>query len=394
MHFFENCLPTFLLMNGRQRFPESLDERHDRLAQRLRDPGVEEAIRRAREDQRLEETLGAVAEQATKGLERAPGPPREAVLELVRSATRQGLETASLIAANALRPEDMSLSAFATTEAVIDAVSRPSWYVRDNAPEATLRDGPSRTADEFWKGLVSSVGLSVRRVAASTGAIFKDGGATPVGTAWVIGERLIATNAHVADALAVRKPGLPPNDPRDRWRMAAGAAIDFAFEHAVEGSFRVPIVDVLYVETSQTPDIAIFRLGDDPRAPPPLQMLLSNRADWRSVRIFAVGHPVADQQDDADTATVFGSLDATKRFSPGEIGFALAPDVIAHDCSTTNGSSGSPVVAFDSYDKTRDTLKVVGLHYFGRPKKRNEALLLPGLVDHPAVSAIVAGAWS
>lgn len=382
-------------MNGRQRFPESLDERLGRLTQRLQSPLVEESIRRAREDQGFEEKLVAVAAQATKGVER--GPPPEAVLEQFRLATRRGLETAAQIADRSLRPEDVGLQSFARTEAVIDVISCPSWYVRHNSPEAMVRDGPGRSSDEFWKTLVEKLESAVRKVAASTGALFKDAGVTPVGTAWVIGDGVIATNAHVADALAVRKPGLPPGDPRDRWRLPDGgsAAVDFAFEHQIDGRFRVPIADVLYVETSQTPDLAFFRLAEDPRVPPPLSLTLTDRPDWANVHVFAIGHPVADQQQDAaDVAAVFGILDATKRFSPGAISRALGSDVIAHDCSTTNGSSGSPIVAFDNYEPTLDIFRVVGLHYFGCPKKRNEALLFPGLADHPAVKAVVSGDWS
>jgi len=144
---------------------------------------------------------------------------------------------------------------------------------------------------------------------------------------------------------------------------------------------------VLYVETSHVPDIAMFRLRETPAVPPPqLVVDLAPRADWRNVDVFAVGHPIRDLQNDPHVEMVFGPIDGTKRFSPGKLTAVLGGTVLAHDCSTTNGSSGSPIVDFAS-------LKAVGLHYFGVPNGRNESVLLAAYAQHPAIAKSVGGGW-
>ena len=98
------------------------------------------------------------------------------------------------------------------------------------------------------------------------------------------------------------------------------------------------------------------------------------------------GHPVADMQDDANVQTVFGPLDGTKRVAPGQLSEILGTDVLAHDCSTTNGSSGSPLIDFNSY-------RAVGLHYFGKPGERNEAVFLPAIARHPGILKSASREW-
>jgi V8-like Glu-specific endopeptidase len=102
--------------------------------------------------------------------------------------------------------------------------------------------------------------------------------------------------------------------------------------------------------------------------------------------VFAAGHPIKDLQDDKNVLAVFGEIDGTKRFSPGYVLDVLGAEVLAHDCSTTNGSSGSPLVDFAS-------LKAVGLHYYGGPGERNESVLLSAIADHPAIVKSKSGDW-
>ena len=50
--------------------------------------------------------------------------------------------------------------------------------------------------------------------------------------------------------------------------------------------------------------------------------------------------------------------------------------LVYHDASTLGGSSGSPILSFDTH-------KVVGLHYYGEYGKRNHAVALWKLLDDP-----------
>lgn len=280
-------------------------------------------------------------------------------------------------------------------EAVIAALRRVSWYVENGDYVVRIRpldDG----LDGFWRDTFETERVRVRTVCANVAAIMIDG--APVGTGWLVTQDTLVTNAHVAFNLCYRKPGLPPSDPRDRWRLASGRAFTAAFryEHCNIGRVaehkHVTILDVLHVETSQRPDLAVFRIAPPPELPMPkplgLGLALGKQGDWTSdAKVYSVGHPIKDLQGDtANVEMSFGSLDGTKRFSPGKIISKIDADTLAHDCSTTNGSSGSPIVAMGD-------VSPVALHYFGRPGVRNEAVLFSAWATHPAIRAIQTNQW-
>jgi hypothetical protein len=370
------------------RFPESSDERAARLAAMLGKmatcashlentgsalPGVDT----------LERRIGARLAAVDVG-------PDQLKNSLAHRLARDGHAVATQLARSEIRFDDLSASALANVEAVIRVVGRPAWCVRNDAPEPGGEHELSRD-DEFWIVLIGNAGKELRRVCARVGVVtlVNDGQSIPFGSAWVIGAGTIITNAHVATTLAHQQPGIAPGDPRGNWRMRPGVrgVVDFAFENAVNRSAKFDIADVLYVETSQVPDLAVFRLRESGAAtPPPITLDLKNRADWRDTNVFAAGHPIRDLQNDPNVDIVFGALDGTKRFSPGKLVAVLGGTVLAHDCSTTNGSSGSPIVDFTS-------LSAVGLHYFGAPGARNESVLLAAYADHPAIVKSLSGAW-
>jgi hypothetical protein len=132
----------------------------------------------------------------------------------------------------------------------------------------------------------------------------------------------------------------------------------------------------------------VFRLADAPALAGRTQITLDlvERPDWDQTHVFIVGHPISDLQDDPNVATVFGPLDGTKRLSPGKINQVLGGNALAHDCSTTNGSSGSPLIDFASY-------QAVGLHYFGTPGVRNEALLFTAIKNHAVIVKTQSQEW-
>ncbi|MCK1319615.1 MULTISPECIES: serine protease [unclassified Bradyrhizobium] len=385
----------------RQRFPESEEERAARLvafARGIAAPAAGHQSSSALESmddgglpgpEALQQRIVAQLDAADSNTD-LPQLTKEA---MARDIAQSGHEIATQIRGGDARLADLNLDALSNLEAVIRVVGRPAWYVRQNvpAPEA----GADRTRDdEFWIVKIGSAGNKLRSICSRAGVVMLDTGGSPVpfGTAWMIGSDTIITNAHVARELAHQDGGLPADDPRDRWRMQPGhkGVVNFAFEHQRPASDLVwEIEDVLHVQTSGDPDLAVFRLRNRTKAfPSPVPVDLRSRADWRSLDVFAVGHPIRDQQNDSsNVALVFGELDATKRFSPGKLTAVLGNKVLAHDCSTTNGSSGSPIVDFVS-------LKAVGLHYFGVPGARNESVLLAAVADHPAIAKSVNNAWS
>ena len=315
---------------------------------------------------------------------------------LVEAVAAKKAEAGHALAGRIVRDEiqvaDLSEASVSALEAVIRVTGRPAWFVRKNVPQTEEAASANTADDEFWIVLISQASKDLRRACGRVGCIMKqeDGTRIPVGTGWMVGERTLVTNAHVAGHLARRKPVVPAGDARDGWRLRpdiTGLA-DFAFENGVDRTLPFRIAEVLHVQTSHQPDIAVFRLEDAANGPhPPEPIVLDLAANPPpEANVFTVGHPMADLNDDANVGVVFGKLDGTKRICPGKVVAVLGGEVLAHDCSTTNGSSGSPVLDFGS-------LKAVGLHYFGKPGARNEAVFLPAIAGHPAIVKSLSGQW-
>jgi hypothetical protein len=379
------------ISTGAIRFPESADEKAARLSAAIEKmagsaSNLESAGSTLPSVDRLKQRIGARLGSADVENE-LPQPLKSA---LANELAEKGLALAKQISRGEVRSDDLNAPGLANLEAVIRVVGRPAWYVRNDAPEVGNENDLSRD-EEFWIVQVANAGKELRRICARVGVVtvVNDGQPIPFGTAWVVGERTVITNAHVGKQLTHQPPGIAAGDLRQGWRMRPGVrgVVDFAFENGVKRSAPFDVEDLLYLETSQVPDVAVFRLRANGAAiPPPIVMDLNNRPDWRDTNVFACGHPIRDLQSDPHVEMVFGPLDGTKRFSPGKAIAVLGGTVLAHDCSTTNGSSGSPIVDFAS-------LKAVGLHYFGSPGARNESVLLAAYASHPAIVKSLSGAW-
>ncbi len=280
-------------------------------------------------------------------------------------------------------------------QSVVDALRRVSWFVENDDYRVQIRpidDG----LDAFWSRTFEEERGRVGKVCKSVAVITIDG--MPFGTGWLAARDILITNAHVACQMGRRIPGRSPSGSGERWRLTRGRAFAAAFryEHGnldrADEHRQVEICDILHVETSQHPDLAVLQLKP-PKAfdmPEPLGIDIgadTNGSCKAGARIYAVGHPIKDLQGDADNVTMtFGQLDGAKRFSPGKVIDMLDTDTLAHDCSTTNGSSGSPIVAMGS-------VAPVALHYYGRPGVRNEAVLFSAWAQHPAIQAVLSGRW-
>jgi hypothetical protein len=371
------------------RFVESSEERAIRIARmaaRMAGP-IEGAVESGGETTLLPPD---VLEQrmAHRLANAAPDMPDDVAKALAATKAREGHAIAEKLARDEIDVADLSDAALANLESVIRVSDRPSWYVRDDRPQIEPTDRNS----EFWIVHATAATKKMRNVCSSVGCIVKEQESvrTPIGTGWLVGELTLVTNAHVADHLARHKAGAPADDWRGGWRLRPDVkgTVDFTFEHENTTSRSIRIVDVLYVESAPAPDIAFFRIENARDLPPGIVLDLEaeRAAGWPDTYVFAVGHPIADVQDDPNVPTVFGSLDGTKRVAPGQLNRILGNDVLAHDCSTTNGSSGSPLIDFGSY-------RAVGLHYFGKPGERNEAVFLPAIAKHPGIVKNASQGW-
>jgi glutamyl endopeptidase len=384
-------MPAPTEMGSAARFAESAEERADRLVTIARSmlPGTGHVEGAGSELPSPCEVQRRIATRL-KAADVVGQLPDEAANALARDVAHRGHAAIEQIYRGDVQLHDLDHESIANLEAVIRVVGRPAWYVRQNVPMPDP-DIELNRDDDFWIVKIGTAGMKLRRTCGCAGVVTlaSGGDPRPFGTAWMIGPRTIVTNAHVAKDLAYRASGISPGDARDNWRMRPGitGAVNFAFENGRNSPARFEIEDVLHVETSGVPDVAMFRLRESAApAPSPIAVDLANRADWRGLEVFAVGHPIRDLQNDRNVEMVFGALDGTKRFSPGKLVAVVGATVLAHDCSTTNGSSGSPIIDFVS-------LKAVGLHYFGAPGARNESVLLAAYAEHPAIVKSVTNSW-
>ena len=370
------------------RYPQSPAERATRaadLARRLAsaaDAQLESATQPA-----LPSAQELTSRMAARLGEAAPTMAPDVAAGAAAALAQLGRDTAVRLARAELRVDDLSVQEVSGLEAVISVVDRPAWFVERDQP-----DTESFESSGLWINLATAATANMLVVCRAVGRIDKeiDGKRQSIGTGWLVGPRTLVTNAHVGVHLARHKPGLPADDPRKGYRLRADVRgfVDFSFERAAKPPSEVAIEDVLYVEHSHVPDIAVFRLADLPalKERSGICLDLEERQVWEKTNVFTVGHPIIDLQDDPNVATVFGPLDGTKRLSPGKVRQILGGDTLAHDCSTTNGSSGSPVIDFASY-------RVVGLHYYGIPGERNEAVLFPAIKAHTVVARLLTREW-
>lgn len=371
------------------RYPESREERAHRAADfALRMARASTASLESATQSALPSTEELASRMATRIGAAAAKMPTDVLASTAAALAQAGHETAEKLARAELRVDDLSDKEVSGLEAVISVIDRPAWLVENNLP-----DTASFEASGLWIGLATAAEARLVDICRAVGCIMLevDGKRQPIGTGWLIGPRTLVTNAHVGVLLARRKPDACADDPRGGYRLRSDVHgfVDFSFEHAAGTSSEVAVEQVLYVEPSQVPDIAVFRLTDDLSVlggRPQIELDLVERPVWKKANVFTVGHPVVDRQGDPNVAIVFGPLDGTKRLSPGKISQILGGNTLAHDCSTTNGSSGSPVIDFGSY-------QAVGLHYFGKPGERNEAVLFPAIKEHAVIVKNLAQEW-
>jgi len=364
------------------RYPQSHEERAQRaadLARRMAAAASDAALESAAQPA-LPSADELTTRMATRMRAALPAMAPQAAAGAAASLAQTGLETAFKLARAELRVDDLSAREVSGLEAVVSVTDRPAWFVDMDQPVTETFEGSG-----LWIGLATALEAKMIDVCRAVGCIFKesDGQRVPIGTGWLIGRKTLVTNAHVGVHLARQKPGVAADDARNGYRLRPDVRgfVNFCFEHVAKDPSEVAIEQVLYVEPSQVPDIAVFRLADDASVlaeRKEIELDIVERPVWEQANVFTVGHPIVDLQGDVNVAAVFGPLDGTKRLSPGKIREVLGGDALAHDCSTTNGSSGSPVIDFGSY-------QAVGLHYFGVPGERNEAVLFPAIKAHAVI---------
>lgn len=210
-----------------------------------------------------------------------------------------------------------------------------------------------RAAWEAFRDTVSPVIYSVGRV---------ELGKDHKGTGFVVAANLIATNRHVLAALTSGSEVLGP----------ATARVVFQQEGEPNDKKHIVAIDGVAAIHPKL-DMVLLRLAGTGRP----AVTISKDAAKDENRVVVIGYPARDEANNPlFLAGVFGGLFGVKRAALGEVLDGTDTPSLFHDCSTTQGNSGSPV--FDLL-----TGQVVGIHRAGFFMYRNEA------VDGAALAAFV-----
>ncbi|MGJ4953548.1 trypsin-like serine peptidase [Bradyrhizobium sp. HKCCYLS20291] len=222
---------------------------------------------------------------------------------------------------------------------------------------AVLGDLPETSNKDLRPESLKSAWSDFRRVATpligSIGRI-EDSSGNHVGTGFVAGKNVIATNRHVLSVLTYGGNVLGPSQSRICFKQESGltnAKTDYA---SIDRVIDVhPRHDIALLECD-VGDRVILDFEDDlPEAGAP---------------VCTIGYPGEDKKNNPLFLTpVFNGAFGVRSASLGEALDGSEDVDLFHDCSTTRGNSGSPVFALS-------TAKVVGIHMSGFFMYRNQAL--------------------
>lgn len=184
------------------------------------------------------------------------------------------------------------------------------------------------------------------------------------GTAFVVGPNLLLSMSF--------------GDPRS---TAAGArmVVDFGHELLPAASVRVDVTEVVRVDPQY--HFELIR-ADLPATISPLRLSARPPAELVDRDVVLIGYPTVDSRNDAALLNrIFRGAMDVKRLLPGRSHGADTfsrgggeLEVLAHDCSSTGGCGGGPVIDVE-------TGEVLGMHFAGLALQTNYAVPAPVLAD-------------
>ena len=262
-------------------------------------------------------------------------------------------------------------------ETIVLRVGRPVLAVVDGAARLEFADAES----EVWRARLQTSSLAIQRAARAVGRINVSGHPQLqwVGTGWLVDDRTVVTNRHVAREFGRRAGG------RYSFTSVAGAAIgasiDFLEEIDREDRLEFRIVDIVHLEDETGPDLALLRVEPGAGGPGLAEPIpLSDRPVSPGEQVAVIGYPARDSRipDYALMQSIFGDVYDQKRLAPGQI-LSAGPDIVMHDCSTLGGNSGSVVLDLAQGH-------AVALHFAGRFLEANRAVPAAAIADRVAAA--------
>lgn len=236
---------------------------------------------------------------------------------------------------------------------IVVRLLRPVVFSHDSVLD-DLPDRPDQNLQpQELKDLWSTFRNSVQPLVDSIGRIETKSG-THVGTGFLVAEKALATNRHVLGALTFGSEVLAPGAARVVFKQEDG--------RTNKPGDVVPIDEVIAIHPQL--DMALLGVAKQGRVPLEIETSPVKEGD----RVATIGYPGDDPLNNPlFLAGVFKGKFGVKRAALGEVLDGTEAPVLVHDCSTTQGNSGSPVFSIVS-------ARVAAIHRAGFFMYRNEAV--------------------
>jgi hypothetical protein len=198
------------------------------------------------------------------------------------------------------------------------------------------------------------------------------------GTGFVVGDRLLLTNRHVAEVFCqagatpvMFTPGISPS-------------LDFKQEVGSDATLVVSLSKPLLILSDC--DAALFQLTAMPQGIIPLKLASNPPGAIEDRLATVIGYPALESnvstQEILQQIQIFRAVFDKKRLQPGRLiglkqtsSYGVMVEALAHDCSTLGGNSGSAMVDVEAE-------QIVGLHFSGEYLVANYAVPTWNLAEH------------
>lgn len=236
---------------------------------------------------------------------------------------------------------------------IVVRLMRPVLFSRDGMldelPNPAGHDLYSQELQDAW----SAFRERVRPFVPSIGRIERRD-STHIGTGFLVGDGVLATNRHVLGALTFGSEALSSHTARIVFKQEQGSTNSPADIVSIQGVTAI----------HPTLDMVLLAVQKDGRPPVDIEPTLATEG----MQVAVIGFPAEDLTNNPlFLAPVFNGVYGKKRAALGEVLDGSVSPALFHDCSTTQGNSGSPVFSLA-------TGRVTGIHRAGFFMYRNEAV--------------------